>query len=83
VSKEVSDLFSGTVELENISWLEHWKTDVKALLRRAQNRGRERRSNYFFGILCRNRAVWDEVVNDVEAGTLQGSLVDRLSLYPE
>jgi len=66
------EIFSGTVEVDE-TYLggHHWKNKRKIIQDAGTKRGRGTKKQLVFGILCRNGTVWAEVVNDVEAETLQ------------
>jgi len=56
-----------------------WKNKRKTIREAGTKRGRGTKKQPVFGILCRNGTVWAEVVNDVEAGTLQPLITQQVS----
>jgi len=79
--KDVPDLFSGTVEVDETYLGGQWKNKRKPIRETGTKRGRGTKKQPVFGILCCNGTVWAEVVNDVEAGTLQPLITLGLSEF--
>lgn len=71
LTRDVPEIFSGTVEVDETYLGGQWKNKRKIIRDAGTKRGRGTKKQPVFGILCRNGTVWAEVVNDVEAGTLQ------------
>lgn len=71
LAKDVPEIFSGTVEVDETYDGGQWKNKRKTIRDHGTKRGRGTKKQPVFGILCRNGQVWAEVVDDVEAGTLQ------------
>ena len=69
--KDVPDVFSGTVEVDETYVGGHWKNKRKTIRDQGTQRGRGTKKQPVFGILCRNGLVWAEIVENVEAETLQ------------
>jgi transposase len=70
LTKDVSEIFSGTVEVDETYLGGQWRNKRKVVRDQGTKRGRGTKKQPVFGILCRNGLVWAEVVDDVEAGTL-------------
>jgi transposase len=68
--KDIPDVFSGTVEIDETYIGGQWKNKRKSQKTTKAKRGRGTKKTPVFGILCRNGKVWAEVVPDVEAKTL-------------
>ncbi|NLH78517.1 MAG: IS1595 family transposase [Acidobacteria bacterium] len=79
LTKDVSEIFSGTVEVDETYLGGQWKNKRKIVRDAGTKRGRGTKKQPVFGILCRNGLVWAEVVNDVEAGTLQPLITRQVS----
>jgi len=69
--KDVPEIFSGTVEVDETYLGGQWKNKRKSVREQGTKRGRGTKKQPVFGILCRNGSVWAEVVDDVSAETLQ------------
>ncbi len=69
--KDVPEVFSGTVEVDETYVGGHWKNKRKSIRDQGTKRGRGTKKQPVFGILCRNGLVWAEIVENVEAQTLQ------------
>ncbi len=69
--RDVPDIFTGTVEVDETYLGGQWRNKRKVIRDQGTKRGRGTKKQPVFGILCRNGKVWAEVVNDVEADTLQ------------
>jgi len=77
--KDVPDIFSGTVEVDETYLGGQSKNKRKTIRDNGTKRGRGTKKQPVFGILCRNGTVWAEVVDDVEAGTLQPLISQKVS----
>ncbi|MEN6609640.1 MAG: IS1595 family transposase [Methanoregulaceae archaeon] len=71
LTKDVPEIFSGTVEVDETYLEGQWKNKRKFLRDQGSKRGRGTTKQPVFGILCRDGSVWAEVVDDVSAETLQ------------
>jgi len=71
LAKDVPAVFSGTVEVDETYVGGHWKNKRKSIRDLGTKRGRGTKKQPVFGILCRNGLVWAEIVENVEAATLQ------------
>jgi transposase len=69
--KDVPEIFSGTVEVDETYLGGQWKNKRRFVRDQGSKRGRGTTKQPVFGILCRNGTVWAEVVEDVGADTLQ------------
>lgn len=79
LTKDVPEIFSGTVEVDETYLGGQWKNKRKTIRDKGTKRGRGIKKQPVFGILCRNGTVWAEVVDDVEAGTLQPIISKKVS----
>lgn len=79
LTRDVPEIFSGTVEVDETYLGGQWKNKRKTVRDAGTKRGRGTRKQPVFGILCRNGIVWAEVVNDVEAATLQPLITRQVS----
>jgi transposase-like protein len=77
--RDVPEIFSGTVEVDETYLGGQWRNKRKIVRDAGTKRGRGTKKQPVFGILCRNGTVWAEVVNDVEAGTLQPLITQQVS----
>ncbi len=77
--RDVPEVFSGTVEVDETYLGGQWRNKRKIVRDAGTKRGRGTKKQPVFGILCRNGTVWAEVVNDVEAGTLQPLITRQVS----
>jgi transposase len=77
--KDVPEIFSGTVEVDETYVDGQWKNKRKSIRDHGTKRGRGTKKQPVFGILCRNGQVWAEVVDDVEADTLQPLISRKVS----
>ena len=66
MSKDVPEVFSGTVEVDETYIGGQWKNKRKRDKKIQAKRGRGTLKTPVFGILCRGGKVWAEVVPDVE-----------------
>jgi transposase len=79
LTKDVPEIFSGTVEGDETYLGGQWKNKRKTIRDLGTKRGRGTKKQPVFGILCRNGKVWAEVVEDVEADTLQPLISQKVS----
>ena len=79
LAKDVPEIFSGTVEVDETYVGGQWKNKRKSIRDHGTKRGRGTQKQPVFGILCRNGQVWAEVVDDVEAETLQPLISRKVS----
>ena len=77
--KDVPEIFSGTVEVDETCLEGQWKNKRKTIHDHGTKRRRGTKKQPVFGILCRNCQVWAEVVEDVEAVTLQLLISKKVS----
>jgi hypothetical protein len=68
--KDISEIFSGTVEVNETHVGGQWKNKRKTIQDKGTKRGQGTKKQPVFVILCRNGTIWAEVVDDVEAGVL-------------
>jgi transposase len=80
MAKDIPEIFSGTVEVDETYLGGQWKNKRKTIRDKDTKRGRGTKKQPVFGILCRNGTVWAEVVDDVEAGTLQPLISQKVSM---
>lgn len=71
VVKDIPNVFSGIVEVDETYVGGKWKNKRKSTRAIGTKRGRGTSKQPVFGILCRSGLVWAEIVDDVEARTLQ------------
>jgi transposase len=64
--KDVQEIFSGTVEVDETYLGGQWKNKRKFIRDYGSKRGRGTTKQPIFGILCRNGLVWAEIVDNVE-----------------
>jgi transposase-like protein len=79
LTKDVPEIFSGTVEVDETYLGGQWKNKRKTVRDHGTKRGRGTKKQPVFGILCRNGTVWAEIVNDVGAETLQPLISRKVS----
>ena len=77
--KDIPDVFSGTVEVDETYLGGQWRNKRKVIRDQGTKRGRGTKKQPVFGILCRDGTVWAEVVDDVEAATLQPLISQKVS----
>jgi transposase len=77
--KDVPEIFSGTVEVDETYLGGQWKNKRKTVRDQDTKRGRGTKKQPVFGILCRNDTVWAKVVDDVGAETLQPLISKKVS----
>ena len=70
--------FSGIVEVDETYVGGQWKNKRKSARRWSAKRGRGTSKQPVFGILCRDRQVWAEIVAGVEARDLQPRIEQRV-----
>jgi transposase len=70
LAKDIPDIFSGTVEVDETYLGGAWKNKRKVVRDTGTKRGRGTSKQPVFGILCRNGQVWAEIVENVEESTL-------------
>jgi transposase len=69
-AKDIPDIFSGTVEIDETYLGGAWKNKRKVIRDTGTQRGRGTSKQPVFGILCRNGQVWAEIVENVDEATL-------------
>ena len=79
LTKDVPEIFSGTVEVDETYLGGQWKNKRRSVRDQGSKRGRGTKKQPVFGILCRNGSVWAEVVDDVGADTLQPLISKKVS----
>jgi transposase len=79
MTRDIPEIFTGTVEVDETYVGGQWKNKRKPVRDKGTKRGRGTKKQPVFGILCRNGNVWAEVVNNVEADTLQPLISQRVS----
>jgi transposase-like protein len=80
MAKDIPDVFSGTVEIDETYLGGQWKNKRKSQKVGVSKRGRGTQKTPVFGILCRGGKVWAEIVPDVEAKTLMPLIKQRVKL---
>jgi transposase len=70
LAKDIPDIFSGTVEVDETYLGGAWKNKRKVVRDTETKRGRGTSKQPVFGILCRNGQVWAEIVENVDESTL-------------
>ena len=78
--KDVPEIFSGTVEVDETYVGGQWKNKRKVLRDTGTKRGRGTRKQPVFGILCRNGQVWAEIVESVDAATLLPLITSKVKV---
>ena len=77
MTKDVPDIFSGTVEVDETYLGGQWKNKRLSIKKKAEKQGKASKKGRgtskqpAFGILCRNGTVWAELVSSVEKEDLQ------------
>ncbi len=79
LAKDIPVVFSGTVEVDETYLGGQWKNKRKTTRDMGTKQGRGIKKQPVFGILCRDGTVWAEIVNDVEAETLQSLITRKVS----
>jgi len=79
MAKDIPEIFSGIVEVDGTYLGGQWKNKRKTIRDKGTKRGRGTKKQPVFGIICRNGTVWAEVVDDVEASTLQPLISQKVS----
>ena len=79
MAKDIPEIFSGTVEVDETYLGGQWKNKRRSVRDQGSKRGRGTTKQPVFGILCRNGTVWAEVVDDVGAETLQPLISKKVS----
>jgi len=69
--RDVPEVFFGTVEVDETNEGGHWKNTRTSVRELGTNRGRGAKKQPVFGIFCRYGEVWAEILENVEAETLQ------------
>ena len=77
---DVPDVFSGTVEVDETYVGGRWKNKRTSIRDKGTKRGRGTKKQPVFGILCRNGLVWAEIVENVEAATLQPLISSKVKI---
>jgi len=78
MAKDVPEIFSGTIEVDETYIGGQWKNKRKKYKKIKAKRGRGTLKTPVFGILCRGGKVWAEIVPDVEANTLIPLITKRV-----
>jgi hypothetical protein len=65
LAKDVPEIFSGTVEVDETYLGGVWRNKRKVVRDTGTRRGRGTSKQPIFGILCRNGLVWAETVSSV------------------
>ena len=81
LTKDVPEIFSGTVEVDETYLGGQWKNKQRSVRDQGSKRGRESTKQPVFGILCRHDTVWAEVVDDVGAHISTPYLKKRFSRF--
>lgn len=76
--QDVPEVFSGIVEVDETYIGGQWKNKRKSERVKGTKRGRGTSKQPVFGIYCRDGKVWAEIVDDVEAETLQPLIKKRV-----
>jgi transposase len=77
---DVPETFSEIVEVDETYVGGQWKNKRKSIRDHGTKRGRGTKKHPVFGILCRSGKVWAEVVDSVEAETLQSLISSKVSV---
>ena len=81
LTKDVPEIFSGTVEVDETYLGGQWKNKRRPVRDQGSKRGRGTTKQPVFGILCRDGSVWAEVVDNVSADTF--SHLSQRKLQPD
>jgi len=79
LTKDVSEIFSGTVEVDETYLEGQWRNKRKVVRDQGTKRRNGTKKEPVFGILCRNGLVWAEVADDVEDAMLQSLITKQVS----
>jgi transposase-like protein len=79
MTKDITEIFSGTVEVDETYVVGQWKNRRKLVRDEGTKRGRGTKKQTVFGILCRKGTVWAEIADDIEAGTFQPLISQKVS----
>lgn len=77
--KDVPEIFSGTVEVDETYLGSQWKNKRKTIRDHGTKRGRGTKKQLVLGIFCHNDTAWAEVVDEVGAETLQPLISRKVS----
>lgn len=80
LAKDIPDIFSGTVEVDETYLGGAWKNKRKVVRDTGTKRGRGTSKQPVFGILCRNGHVWAEIVENVDEATLLPLITKKVEL---
>jgi transposase len=80
LAKDIPDIFSGTVEVDETYLGGAWKNKRKVVRDTGTKRGRGTSKQPVFGILCRNGQVWAEIVENVDESTLIPLIAKKVEL---
>ncbi|MEW6614761.1 MAG: IS1595 family transposase [Thermodesulfobacteriota bacterium] len=80
MTKDVPDIFEGTVEVDETYLGGQWKNKRLSVKRSSQKpkRGRGTSKQAVFGILCRNGKVWAELIDSADAIELQPRILKQV-----
>lgn len=80
ITKEIPDVFSGTVEVDETYLGGQWKNKRLGIkIKQAKSKkGRGTTKQPVFGILCRSGQVWAELIDNVEAVDLQPIILKKV-----
>jgi len=78
LAREVPEIFSGTVEVDETYLGGAWRNKRKVLRDTGTRRGRGTSKQPVFGILSRNGQVWAEIVDKVDESTLLPLITKRV-----
>jgi len=70
LAKDIPDILSGTVEVDETYLVGAWKNKRKVVRDIGTKRGRGTSKHPIFGILCRNDQVWAEIIENFDEVTL-------------
>ncbi len=82
LAKDIPDIFSGTVEVDETYLGGAWKNKRKVVRDTGTKRGRGTSKQPVFGILCRNGQVWAEIVENVDESTLLPLINQKVEAGP-
>lgn len=78
LAKDIPDIFSGTVKVDETYLGGAWKNKRKIVRDSGTKRGRGTSKQPVFGILCRNGQVWAEIVENVDEATLLSLITKKV-----